>query len=42
MYVVEINIVNDNVVVYGIWEDGDLVWMVVISIEVYIIDDEEV
>ncbi|OXG75809.1 hypothetical protein C370_05267 [Cryptococcus neoformans A1-35-8] len=40
-YVAEINTANDNVVAYGIWEDGDLVRMVVTSTEVYTTDDEE-
>ncbi|OWZ76705.1 hypothetical protein C365_04860 [Cryptococcus neoformans Bt85] len=37
----DINTANDNVVAYGIWEDGDLVRMVVTSTEVYTTDDED-
>ncbi|EAL19043.1 hypothetical protein CNBH1450 [Cryptococcus deneoformans B-3501A] len=40
-YVAEISTPNDNVVAYGIWEDGDLVRMVVTSTEVYTTDDED-
>ena len=39
-YVAEINTVNDNVVAYGIWENEDLVRMVVTNTEVYTTDDE--
>ncbi|ADV23920.1 Hypothetical Protein CGB_H2510C [Cryptococcus gattii WM276] len=40
-YVAEISTANDNVVAYGIWEDEDLVRMVVTNTEVYTTDDEE-
>lgn len=40
-YVAEISTPNDNVVAYGIWEDGNLVRMVVTSTEVYTTDDED-
>ncbi|KNX50054.1 hypothetical protein CNBG_9274 [Cryptococcus deuterogattii R265] len=39
-YVAEISTANDNVVAYGIWEDEDLVRMVVTNTEVYTTDDE--
>ncbi|KIR40778.1 hypothetical protein I307_02213 [Cryptococcus deuterogattii 99/473] len=39
-YVAEISTANDNVVAYGIWENEDLVRMVVTNTEVYTTDDE--
>ncbi|KIY54080.1 hypothetical protein I307_06599 [Cryptococcus deuterogattii 99/473] len=39
-YVAEISTANDNVVTYGIWENEDLVRMVVANTEVYTTDNE--
>ncbi|KIR53357.1 hypothetical protein I315_03947 [Cryptococcus gattii Ru294] len=39
-YVAEISTANDNVVAYGIWENEDLVRMVVTNTEVYTTDNE--